>query len=523
MSTYNINLWFAKDESGEIVTIDKIKNEYKNKYYCPLCGSEVIPKAVDSDKVSPHFAHIDRSKCSGESIVHYWVKNELIKRDDIIEVITNETKQVMIKDIEFEKSHETPYGVYKPDISLTTYKDEIIFVEVNYTNKKKVEDYYLKWKYLRNTVIEFGIKNVYSEEDNKIIISNSFKSIYYEGMIFNIDKNENKYVSYRNNIVNKISKNNIKKLKEIEWFIDDIYKYNIGVIDICDLTVKFDSFKKDFWHKELLVKLFKNSKCSKAMSDIINYKDNVFKNIEADVILKYGDLNIGICERKGKQRLIHDRLFSSYSVPIKTQYVYELIKNRYSKFKSNNFDSEYYIHVNIDDFGINYLQKFYDNIDKIIEQYVYKSKICLTLKNVINMNEINSYNIFAKISYIEVKSKWNGVFKIYNNGMISYNDLNICKTDMNDEKSIYRDFQFTINYVIPDACCIFSKNIIDLYEKILKRYTIEVNGDYKIKIDNRKIYLYDNDIISEYEYNDNTTFSDIVEVFSKSIRRHLYL
>jgi len=55
----NVNLWFARDNHGEITTIINSNNE--NTYTCPICNSEVIPKALESKQITPHFAHIDRN------------------------------------------------------------------------------------------------------------------------------------------------------------------------------------------------------------------------------------------------------------------------------------------------------------------------------------------------------------------------------------------------------------------------------------------------------------------------------
>ena len=97
----DVSLWFAKDMNGRIITIDKANKN--NKYICPICGSEVIPKALDSDKVTEHFAHIDRSECGGETIVHWWTKNNLLKAGDVFSVFTTEEKQYLCKDIKVEQ------------------------------------------------------------------------------------------------------------------------------------------------------------------------------------------------------------------------------------------------------------------------------------------------------------------------------------------------------------------------------------------------------------------------------------
>ena len=74
----NVTLWFAKDQTGKIITIDKTTKDNKNeKYTCPMCGSELKPKLGDIK--NHHFAHVDKSKCTNESMIHFWVKNELLK------------------------------------------------------------------------------------------------------------------------------------------------------------------------------------------------------------------------------------------------------------------------------------------------------------------------------------------------------------------------------------------------------------------------------------------------------------
>lgn len=297
----NINLWFAKDENGEIVTVNDVNKEYEGKYYCPLCGSEVIPKALDSNMVSPHFAHINREACSGESIVHYWVKNQLIKVDDVFEVITDEPHQYMCKEILMEQSYETPHGLYRPDATIITYKGEKIFVEINYTNKKKVNDYYFKWKHLDNIVIEFSIRNVYDEENNKINITNSFKALYFDGMPIN--KNDGEYITYRRSISSKHNKF-ADKINEIEWFIDDLYKYNIGInSDLDELVNSFLFLAKDESNLPILEVLYKNNRCQDTIKEIIRYRDNFTMGLKSVV----GVENI-MFEINGSNRLVVDRV-----------------------------------------------------------------------------------------------------------------------------------------------------------------------------------------------------------------------
>lgn len=61
----NVNLWFARDNHGEITTI--LNSNNINTYTCPICNSEVIPKALESKQITPHFAHIDKNNLLDKS------------------------------------------------------------------------------------------------------------------------------------------------------------------------------------------------------------------------------------------------------------------------------------------------------------------------------------------------------------------------------------------------------------------------------------------------------------------------
>ena len=384
--TYNINLWFAKNENGEIVTIDKIDKDYEGKYYCPLCGSEVIPKATSSKMVTPHFAHIDRSRCSGESIVHYWTKNELVKKDDVIEIIADETRQVMIKDIEFEKSYDTPYGIYRPDITLTTYKNETVFVEVNYTNKKKAENYYLKWKHLKNIVLEFNVKNIYSEKDNSIFISNSFEAIYYDGLEFLIDKEDNEYTSYVKSL--KVDSN---KINELEWFIDDIYKYNNQLITIDEFTESVLSIIGEVKNEDFIIDVYKSRKCQNSIMGAIQYIEcRLYDNVQK-IVDSYTEIEVEVQRYSLKDnRYIYDRIFGDIKIELRIPEALELsIEDKHKKFRSEyseytesisesefnkalDYDSTYYDWHSIDT-GINLTElitKGFSNYEEEINHYL---------------------------------------------------------------------------------------------------------------------------------------------------------
>lgn len=498
-----VSLWFAKMETGELITIDKIRNTYKGKYFCPLCGSEVIPKALISECVTPHFAHIDKEKCSGEGVLHWWVKNELIKENDVIEIITDKNNQVLCKNIYFEKTYQTPTGIYKPDITVETYSNELIFIEVNFSNKKKIDEYLPKWSYLENTVIEFSVKNIYDEEDNKIKITNTFKALYYKGKVFSIDKDSNEYKKYFNGIKSKI---NIDDLKSVEWFIDDIYKYNIGITDDFESLVdSFNEISKDSSKNDILEDLYRTSKCQKIIKNIVNYKDNYILDIKNHLNKKYGDHIKYIRYRcYGEERLIHDRLFSKYNIEIQMSF---------------SLDSDY---ISYDIIDFNHIEIF--EIEEKIKILKLKYKIRIEFGDLIR-ELLAIYGFHSDIYYENyyIYFVHQGLrYKIFYDGKININDLSICRLDLNDKEKFIKHFELAMNYST-NKDYMFSENIINLYSNVVERFTRRIRGLYNIKIDNKNICIYKNDtMIGCYEYDKNTKFEQIVDEFSKNLRNYIY-
>lgn len=274
----NVALWFAKNEKGETVTINDLDEDYNGKYYCPLCGSEVIAKALESEHMSPHFAHHDKSKCKGETIVHWWVKNELLKIGEEFKIITDKHNTYTCKNIEIEKSYKTEFGLYRPDITIETDCGEIIFIEINLSNKKS-DDYFDKWEEIGNTVVELNLKDImYSD---KIYINNKFGAIYYKGKRRVIDKNSKNYINYRNSIKDKVKTYDKKIINDLEWFIDCIYESSLFKNNIDYLKIKSGIEiinEMSNKHKCFVEDIYKVSRCGGVLKEYIKQKfDNIPK------------------------------------------------------------------------------------------------------------------------------------------------------------------------------------------------------------------------------------------------------
>lgn len=154
MQSNNVNLWFAKNKNNKTILINEINNTNKHDgYTCPICNSEVIART--GTEMSWHFAHRDGSKCSSETMIHWWVKNELLKKDEDFKIdIEGDIKSYKCKQLYIEKEFKTSYDVYKPDLTIETYNNEFIFFEIANTNRKKIKDYIDMWEELGNIVVE---------------------------------------------------------------------------------------------------------------------------------------------------------------------------------------------------------------------------------------------------------------------------------------------------------------------------------------------------------------------------------
>ena len=137
------------DDKSSYIGIDKA--DLTKKYYCPCCGGEVFPKALNSTVIKMHFCHRNKS-CNNEDIRHFLAKWDFVNKRCIDELNLSYNKA------EIEKSFQTKYGKYTPDVTLYLEDGTQIFLEIKNTNPK-TSDYILKWCELGCDVIEYDIKN----------------------------------------------------------------------------------------------------------------------------------------------------------------------------------------------------------------------------------------------------------------------------------------------------------------------------------------------------------------------------
>ena len=288
MINSDVQLFWANDAIGDIAIIfDMVEEDRNNKYTCPVCGSEVKPVAIGGKtkdgkvaQVSSHFSHFDASKCSNESAIHYWFKNQILINGDSFIIKTDEEHEYKCKEVLIEQFYRTEFGIYKPDITIITECDNRIYFEMNYTNKKKVEDYMDKWLELGNPVVEVDIKMLMDASFNKT--KYWFKALFYEGKCFNTKKND-LYYDTIGQLKERICKNNVidneirERIKKLDWFWLETINYKRGETNIEQLVNYIDYTEQD--EKDLIFMILSKKRCVPIYEDYINFKVDLFEKL----------------------------------------------------------------------------------------------------------------------------------------------------------------------------------------------------------------------------------------------------
>lgn len=174
---YLPQLIVAYDGNDEFANLIHVKKSNKDSnYYCPCCGGIVKPRALESTKEQSHYYHIT-GKCTKESQLHFFCKNWLFEKGSKFYINENLFE---VDFIEVEKICNTPFGDYKPDVSVHTISGETIYFEMFFSNRKTGDDYFCKWDFLGNSVVEVNIKEYIIKTDASIIPT--FTYLYHDGV-----------------------------------------------------------------------------------------------------------------------------------------------------------------------------------------------------------------------------------------------------------------------------------------------------------------------------------------------------
>lgn len=295
----NIKLWFAKDKNGEVVTIYDYDSSYDNELFmCPMCQKEVKPRALNSEKVSRHFYHVEESKCN-EDFTHWWIKNVLILPNQEIKVIADQENTYIVKEVYIEKPYKTTFGIYKPDITIIAEDNTVIYLEIFNKNKKNLFKYIDKWDELKGIVCEISVEDV-----SNLNFDFTFEATYYDSNTYNIDKYDLISDDFKSIFAEDFTKDEIKN---IIWFLSEMCKYNRGERNIEEILNYLYLIEEK--QINIILAILRNSKCSNFMKD---YKA-LFTETINNVVNKYNLLSITPNKYPLK---VYERFFNEFKITL---------------------------------------------------------------------------------------------------------------------------------------------------------------------------------------------------------------
>ena len=226
---YEPELLFALDSLDEF-------SDWKNVYnvtgddvcYCPICSGRVkLWNGQNKEKRYQKqrcFHHID-GMCSQESRIHFAYKTWLLDPDSMFKV---DDQLHTAKHVYLEKTHQTSFGDYTPDITIETTDGKTFYIEVADTNHK-TDDYICKWDELGNDVIEIDVNDQLScvvSSDTPI-----FKLIYSacDGQCYikkYVSKEYDNFISERKQALKRQDLINLKiRWEKQDWFWKDMQDF----------------------------------------------------------------------------------------------------------------------------------------------------------------------------------------------------------------------------------------------------------------------------------------------------------
>ena len=236
---YLPQLIIAYDGNDEFANLIHVKKADKdNNYFCPCCGGNVKPRALDITKEQSHYYHVT-GKCTKESQLRFFCKNWLFDEGSKFYV---EDKLFVVESIEIEKPYETPFGKYIPDVTVHTTAGTDIYFEMFFTNRKTGDDYFCKWDYLGNDVVEVNIKEYMFKTDvNTIPI---FTYLYHDGNCYSKpyikrDLYANTIARIKRELTRQKVLNYKARIEQLDWFWQEI-RNNKSKEDILETLSKME-------------------------------------------------------------------------------------------------------------------------------------------------------------------------------------------------------------------------------------------------------------------------------------------
>lgn len=306
MENYEPELMYALDSKSEYADWKNVYNVSGNDVcYCPIClGRVKLWNGQDPNKAYMKqrcFHHID-GMCSQESRIHFAYKYWLLKEHGEF-MVNGSTYE--IQSVEIEKEYATPFGKYRPDVTIFAKSGKQFFLEIANTNKK-TDDYIMKWDKLGCDVLELDVneqletfvldqppilKLIYSAENGVCYIKKYTNSEYSDFIT------ERKTYWSRQDIINyKIQWENL------DWFWLSLQKFYVGkknINSVIDSFVKLCPADQVFICKHLKGKKHKSIlfELEKHYTSPEDKKRIKYKQI--DILVKDLNKQFGFSEKNG--------------------------------------------------------------------------------------------------------------------------------------------------------------------------------------------------------------------------------
>lgn len=473
----------GNDEFANLIHVKKAIGD--NDYYCPCCGGLVKPRALDSIKEQSHYYH-KTGKCTKESQLHFFCKNWLFETGSKF-YINNESFEVI--SIEIEKTYHTPFGDYKPDVTVFTTSGKTIFFEMFFTNRKTGDDYFCKWESLGNDVVEVNIKEYMFKTDDTTIPS--FTYLYHDNVCYSKpyvkrDLYANTIARIKRELTRQKVLNYKARIEQLDWFWQEIRNNTRESILEVVSKMKYEDMVSCY-------EIIKRKQCvSYLKEDILNIiNQKVISDIRESLKLPTDDKDIyfdlehirgrtyeaGIRLNFKSEHITHNMLYASNSYWYNFERLKEFPKIVFSKNIMNK--NELIIPEN----KIEDLKRIYDCVVKHKENLVKYEKQ-------LSEFEGDVYKVKVKNSLHTVLSKTdNGQYEVvFENHRVEDFDIKELSEDVKNEIKEKNDMLFLDTIQKSEEYQVLLSNLKD-YKKDID-YNVNIKYDkYYTKKDNRGVYF----------------------------------
>lgn len=417
----------GNDEFANLIHVKKANRD--NNYFCPCCGGNVKPRALDSIKEQSHYYHIT-GKCTKESQLHFFCKNWLFEKGSkfYLEDVIYE-----VDFIDIEKVWATPFGDYKPDITVHTTIGKDIYFEMFFTNRKTGDDYFCKWDYLGNDVVEVNIKEYIFKTDEDTIPS--FTYLYHNGVCYSKpyekrDLYANTIARIKHELTRQKVLNYKARIEQLDWFWQEIRNNKsreeilnvIANMEYDDMISCYNIIKKKqcmSYLKNDVLDLINQKIISEVRESLsLPYDENIYFDVKH---IKGRTYKAGIRLNIKTEHITYNKLISIH----KHWKNFDNIKG-FPKivFSKNLFNKNEMI---ISDKDIQELIKVYDDVSKLQEQL-------LKCEDIISSLEKDFYKIRMNNDLYTVLFKTDGKFEIlFENKYVDIHDINGLLNEINKE------------------------------------------------------------------------------------------